>query len=320
MTRLARTALLAALLALGAAGAAQASSVSARAGCDVGSKDPRLFCDVIVDFAAAPGERNLVTIAAGDGAVVEDRGAPLTAAQGCVQRGPHEALCRFGSEQRPDVLRVSGRVDAGDGDDDVRVPADGYGSWVDVDGGLGDDRLQGGVVTYADRTAPVVVDLATGSGGQAGEHDLLSEIDGVRGGAGDDVIVSDRRGGLRCFDDDLGRANLIWGGPGDDRIAGGGGADCVMGDSGDDRIAAGAGRDWADGGPGSDRVTGGGGSNVLYGGPGPRPPHRRRLRRRRRRRGQRHRRASIRRALGRAGRRRRRRSRRRRLPRGGWRR
>ncbi len=266
MTRLARAALLSALLLLGGAGAAQASSVSATSSCDVGSKDPRLFCVVSVDYVAAPGERNSVIIAEGAGAVVEDHGAPLSAADGCVQDGPHRALCAFDSEQPPDVLWLEGSVGAGDRDDEVHVPADG--SRFEVDGGRGDDRLRGGAVTYADRTAPVEVDLRAGAGGQAGEHDVLIDIDGVTGGSGDDLIVSDRRSELPCFDADLGQGNRIRGGPGADRIVGAAGSDCVMGDADDDRITGGAGGDWLDGGPGADRVTGGRGTNTLYGGLG----------------------------------------------------
>src|SRR3954447_17270820 len=76
-----------------------------------------------------------------------------------------------------------------------------------LDGGTGDDTIDGGsgedLITYTSATGPVTIDLAAGSGGQAGEHDVISGIedatasgtlrgdDGpnfLTGGAGDDVI------------------------------------------------------------------------------------------------------------------------------------
>ena len=167
MTRLARAAVLSALLLLGGAGAAQASSVSATSSCDVGSKDPRLFCVVFVDYVAAQGERNSVRWSAErapSSRTTALRSAPRTAIS---QDGPHRALWAFDSEQPPDVLRLEGSVGAGDRDDEVHVPADG--SRFEVDGGLGRrSHARRCRKRTQDRTAPVDVDLRAGSGRPGG--------------------------------------------------------------------------------------------------------------------------------------------------------
>lgn len=76
------------------------------------------------------------------------------------------------------------------------------------------------VVVYGGRTEDVTVDLATGEGGAAGEHDKLEGISAVVGGSGDDV--------LRDSGTVERTRNLLDGAAGDDRLfAGNGGADGV---------------------------------------------------------------------------------------------
>ncbi len=58
------------------------------------------------------------------------------------------------------------------------------------------------------------------------------------------------------------------GGPGDDTLSGGGGADKLIGGAGNDRLSGHAGDDLIFGGPGIDTITGGSGNDMLRGGPG----------------------------------------------------
>jgi hypothetical protein len=90
----------------------------------------------------------------------------------------------------------------------------------DFDGSdVGSDELIGGegadtVLSYLGRRERVFVDLAAGNGaGQAGENDLLTQIENVDGGAADDVLLGNED------------ANRIDGGLGDDRLDGRGGND-----------------------------------------------------------------------------------------------
>jgi RTX calcium-binding nonapeptide repeat (4 copies) len=58
------------------------------------------------------------------------------------------------------------------------------------------------------------------------------------------------------------------GGPGDDRLCGGGAFDKLVGGPGDDTLIGRAGNDALYGGPGDDRLSGGSGDDLLHGGPG----------------------------------------------------
>ena len=60
----------------------------------------------------------------------------------------------------------------------------------------------------------------------------------------------------------------IRGGPGDDRLSGGGAADKILGGPGSDVLIGRGGDDWIEGGPGEDRLLGGQGNDQLRGGPG----------------------------------------------------
>src|SRR5689334_13112494 len=103
-----------------------------------------------------------------------------------------------GDNVRRDVERVTGgsgddtltgsaaadRLDGGPGDDALLG-----GSGNDrLDGGPGDDALSGQSGTdaadYAARTEPLLIDLAAGRGGAAGEHDTYSGIEDATAGQG----------------------------------------------------------------------------------------------------------------------------------------
>jgi hypothetical protein len=126
-------------------------------------------------------------------------------------------------------------ADGGDGNDLLR-------------GGAGRDALAGGpgsdTVTYDERTSgePVVVSLAAGTGGGAGEDDALSGIEDVVATPGPDSLTGD---------------------DGPNGLFGGGGRDDLNGLGGDDRIFGGDARDTIDGGPGRDQLFGEAGDDSL---------------------------------------------------------
>jgi Ca2+-binding RTX toxin-like protein len=126
-------------------------------------------------------------------------------------------------------------ADGGDGNDLLR-------------GGAGSDALAGGAgsdtATYDERTSgePIVVSLAAGRGGGAGEDDALSTIEDVVATPGPDSLTGD---------------------DGPNGLFGGGGRDDLNGLGGDDRIFGGDARDTIDGGPGRDQLFGEAGDDSL---------------------------------------------------------
>jgi hypothetical protein len=135
-----------------------------------------------------------------------------------------------------DELQGNGGDDALD-DGDTTTTADG-----DVmSGGDGTDS-----VSYAARTAAVVVDLADPApDGQRGEADILSSIESVTGGSADDWLEG------------RGSYNIIEGGAGDDHLEGHGATDNLYGGPGRDVLLGQDGNDYLDGGRGNDDVSGG---------------------------------------------------------------
>jgi hypothetical protein len=169
------------------------------------------------------------------------------------------------------------RLSGGPGRDELLGGPDGD----DLLGGDGDDLLEGGAgaddingndewllfppgplyvpppavdtVDYSARTAPVTVDAqfivsphqpeynVPGTGGEAGEGDVLWSIERVLGGSADDVL----RGALSAPD-------VLVGGPGDDSLDGRSGDDELAGGPDDDELTGGPGRDGLAGGTGND--------------------------------------------------------------------
>lgn len=218
--------------------------------------------EVALRFRAANGEANRVVMApAGDGRVrVTDTGAPLQPGRTCEAQSPNEVLCPFPR---------AALIELGDGDDTASLAlgpktlvlgdagADtltGSPATEQLDGGPGPDRLDGGggddvligslegepadaldggdgidIVSYSARRQPMVVSIA----GAPSNPDVLARIEGLRGGAGDDVLE---------------------GTAGPDRLAGGDGDDGLTGAGGDDHL---------DGGPGNDALNGDAGNDVF---------------------------------------------------------
>lgn len=152
--------------------------------------------------------------------------------------------------------QTSDFLQGSDGPNDIRGHGGndavlGLGGNDTLSGGNGADFLSGGpgtdAVSYAARTAPVVVRLDDFSGdGEVGEGDnVRSDIENVTGGPAGDLLYGSES------------ANVLVGGPGRDLVDGLGGNDTLYGFDGDDSLDGGGGHDRLDGGPGGDVLAGG---------------------------------------------------------------
>jgi RTX calcium-binding nonapeptide repeat (4 copies) len=81
----------------------------------------------------------------------------------------------------------------------------------------------------------------------------------VNAAGGNDAVI---------FGGDIPIPVTIRGGPGRDRLAGGGASDKIIGGPDDDILVGRRGDDWILGGPGQDRLEGDQGNDQLHGGPG----------------------------------------------------
>ena len=137
-------------------------------------------------------------------------------------------------------LGLSGveRFEGTDGNDVILLPTSYTTSdsvLIEIDGGKGNDTLQG---------SNIQGDKITGGEG----NDLISGL------GGDDELFGGKG------------ADEIWGGAGRDTIEGGDDADKLYGNDGEDILRGGAGDDIIDGGAGADRISGDGGADTLIGG------------------------------------------------------
>lgn len=125
----------------------------------------------------------------------------------------------------------------------------GDGGNDQVVAGSGADRMHGGpgydYADYSARTAPVVISMAGGASGEAGEGDLLgADFEAARGGEGADTLT----GGPSHEE--------LWGNGGDDDLHGLGGYDSFIAGSGNDRVYARDGvTEHVNCGPGYDEVV-----------------------------------------------------------------
>jgi Ca2+-binding RTX toxin-like protein len=103
----------------------------------------------------------------------------------------------------------------------------------------------GSVVCEAGQAGGVRVLMGEGDDGVIVRMNLAVPVL-VDGGAGDDQLTGKSEDG----------AETLHGGPGDDRVSGGGGGDTVEGGDGDDQVAGGAGADSVLGGDGTDKLSG----------------------------------------------------------------
>lgn len=153
---------------------------------------------------------------------------------------PGDGTSLFNDPPFSDRLSGGGGRDAlhGRGGSDYLSDDDRDGS---NDGGPDRDIIDGGpgidVVSYWQRTRPVVIDLADPNpDGERGERDVIMDVEGIVGGTGNDQLSGD------------GRPNQISGGAGADRLAGRDGNDQLT--RGGRSISCGAGRDSVLGGYG----------------------------------------------------------------------
>ena len=156
--------------------------------------------------------------------------------------GPGDDVLVGGAD--PDVLAGgpgSDRLGGGAGDDvfftaprlGTTVPESPDGAEPDLaDGGPGLDTAD-----YSRRTRPLRLDLGgAAGGGEPGERDRLSNVEGIVGGSGSDVLV-----GASTADrlDGQGGDDRLDGRGGNDELVGAIGRDTLFGGDGDDRLGTG---------------------------------------------------------------------------------
>jgi Ca2+-binding RTX toxin-like protein len=142
-----------------------------------------------------------------------------------------------------------------------------------VDAGDGDDQIR--VSCNPGQPGGVIVDV------NGEKHYLTAEQARnleIRGGRGNDTIIVDQdvqvghwfdRLNNRGITIDGGRGDdFIVGSRGNDTIRGGRGNDTIIGSEGDDNISGGRGDDSIFGGGGNDRIAGGRGNDAIWGGEG----------------------------------------------------
>lgn len=151
-------------------------------------------------------------------------------------------------------------LDGGDGNDTINAGTgndsiDGGDGNDSIDGGLGADTFLPGAgtdhLTYATRTAALVIDVGGGGSGQSGENDYISSSDGFETytlGSGNDSYLGQSNG----------NAATVYGGNGNDLLK--------ASDVGGDNLQGQAGVDILYGYAGNDTLTGGTGADTVYGG------------------------------------------------------
>jgi hemolysin type calcium-binding protein len=245
--------------------------------------DPRQGISGLFAFAAAPGERNAVTLR-GDGVdiLVSDSTTALQAGSGCHPEGTGVVRCPWAGMARSDV-------ELGDGDDAVTVVGELGEFSVNVRGGPGDDVMIGGSDGEDFSGGPGVDVLDGGDGNDRfvdDDPDEQPSADRYDGGQGDDSLSF--YGRVRPLRLDLGAgttadgdvlagieratggegADVLAGSDGPDVLWGTGGKDIMVGRAGDDELHGGPAADGLDGGEGNDSIEGGSGRDHLSGGGG----------------------------------------------------
>jgi Ca2+-binding RTX toxin-like protein len=167
-----------------------------------------------------------------------------------------------------DGVTVANRLDGGAGNDSML----GGGGNDTLIGGAGNDTLNGGAgvdtLSYEGTLGAVAVNLsgallatnlgnvATNRSAGAAGVDVLSNLENVTGGGGNDTVAGSAGN------------NVLDGGTGDDNLDGGGGNDTLVGGAGNDVLGGAAGNDLLQGGIGNDVLRDGVGTNTLAGGIG----------------------------------------------------
>ncbi len=182
-------------------------------------------------------------------------------------------------------------LDAGGGDDKIKINVRNYFGGIDVSGGDGDDEINvradhalarrvtirggAGDDTLAISGKALSVLLQGGDGddeldarGLAGEPETSRDLEGgegndyIYGSSGKDVISGEAGNDtLLGFEGN----DIIRGGDGDDLIHGDEGKDTLSGGEGSDTISGGAEADWISGDAGNDILMGDSGADSIYG-------------------------------------------------------
>lgn len=165
----------------------------------------------------------------------------------------------------------SDRIHTGLGDDRIEATAAPDGSDLYDLGPSTDDSTD--TVSYQSRSVPV--HLVASSAGAVGEGDVLVGRFHLYGGMGDDVLAGDA--GAESLTGGPGNDALsasgaegteLWGGSGDDTHVGGDGSDRIVGGRGDDVVHGQSGDDNISGGLGRDVLVGAFGFDRIFGGRG----------------------------------------------------
>ncbi|NUB46496.1 sulfatase-like hydrolase/transferase, partial [Fertoebacter nigrum] len=197
-------------------------------------------------FRAAAGAQNTVSyLSSATGVVASLRDAALNT--GDARGDVYHNIGHLAGSAFADRLEGNAAANHLGGDAGNDTLSGGAGDDV-LEGGAGADRLDGGegrdMAAYATSATGLRADLlmaGTNTGAAAG--DVYSGIEGLRGGAGADVLLGDTL------------AN---------RIEGGAGHDALHGRAGDDTLAGGDGNDVLFGGTGADRLEGGAGFDTVH--------------------------------------------------------
>ena len=197
------------------------------------------------EFRAAAEAQNTVSyLSSGTGVVASLRDATLNT--GDAKGDRYQSIGNLAGSAFADWLEGNTATNHLSGDAGQDTLSGGAGEDV-LNGGEGADRLDGGdgrdIAAYAVSAAGLRADLllpGTNIGAAAG--DIYSSIEGLRGGAGADLLLGDTQ------------ANLVEGGAGHDVIYGRAGNDTLRGGAGDDRFFGGLGADGFEGGTGFDTV------------------------------------------------------------------
>lgn len=266
--RVARVPLVVALGALLAPVAAQASSV-------------QISSNQLIYFAVA-GETNSVTVSEEAANFrVRDPGATITPLAPCVMVTAIEATCPAATV-RGIALHLDDKDDTDTIDDSVRDLPGAFGLPIVIEGGPGDDHLNGatnvGTAMFGNNQgidgpgADVLIggargDQLSGSGGndvlQGGPGD-----DSLTGGTENDVMEGGEGGDSFIEDSVANGADAMSGGAGNDSVIYGARAAPVS-VSGDDQANDGEAGEADNVGSDIETISGGSGDDVLTGGPGP---------------------------------------------------
>jgi RTX calcium-binding nonapeptide repeat (4 copies) len=225
----------------------------------------------IVTVDGGPASDKVAIVSVQGGYEIHDP-AGVTPSGNCAAVSETTARCERDADnasadqlRRPE-LRISGGL----GDDELSAAGVAPDTSVSLSGGVGVDRLTGATGADVVHGGPGA-DLGLGGAGDDTFLDADEAADNYDGGDGFDAMHHDRAtdftGSLttrRAAEDLLTSVEGLRGGVRDDRLTGSPGDDHLDGDAGDDRLSGRAGDDVLVDGAGDDVMRGGSGADVLH--------------------------------------------------------